>query len=64
LGLHAVGYAANRYPHRGIYLILYRLREVPALWRTWWDLHIVRPKPILGEPLPIVVEGGPGDGNS
>ena len=64
LGLHAVGYAANRYPYRGIYLILYRLREVPALWRTWWDLHIVRPKPILGEPLPIVVESGPGDGNS
>ena len=57
LGLHTVGYAANRYQHRGTYLILYRLREVPALWRAWWDLYVTRPTPILGEPLPIVVEG-------
>lgn len=53
LGLDVVGYAANRYEHRGYYLILYRVREIPALWRAWWDLYIGHPKPILGEPLPI-----------
>ncbi len=59
LGLSAVGYAANRYEHRGTYLILYRLREVPALWKAWWDLYLARPTPILGEPLPIFVESDP-----
>ncbi len=53
LGLNVVGFAANRYRHRGYYLIFYRLREVPALWRAWWDLYVARPKPILGDPLPI-----------
>ncbi|MGC9520451.1 MAG: SanA/YdcF family protein [Anaerolineae bacterium] len=53
LGLNVVGYAANRYRHTGYYLILYRLREVPALWRAWWDLYVARPKPILGDTLPI-----------
>lgn len=53
LGLDVVGYRANRYRHEGYYLIFYRLREIPALWRAWWDLYIGRPLPILGEPLPI-----------
>lgn len=53
LGLNVVGYAANLYEHKGYYLILYRLREIPALWRAWWDLYIAHPLPILGEPLPI-----------
>lgn len=53
LGLNVVGFAANRYRHRGYYLFLYRIREVPALWRAWWDLYVARPKPILGDPLPI-----------
>jgi SanA protein len=53
LGLDTVGYAANRYQHKGYYLILYRVREIPALWLAWWDLHVGRPVPILGEPLPI-----------
>lgn len=53
LGLDVVGYAANRYEHHGTYLIRYRLREIPALWLAWWDLHIARPRPILGDPLPI-----------
>ena len=59
LGLDAVGYAANRYEYHGRYLILYRLREVPALWKAWWDLYVARPTPILGEPLPIFVESDP-----
>ncbi len=56
LGLDAIGYAANRYRHEGYYLIRYRLREIPALWRAWWDLYIARPLPVLGEPLPIFDE--------
>lgn len=53
LGLTTVGYAANRYRHEGYYLILYRVREIPALWLAWWDLYVSRPVPVLGEPLPI-----------
>jgi SanA protein len=53
LGLDVVGYAANLYQHEGYYLIRYRMREVPALWRAWWDLYIAHPRPILGDPLPI-----------
>jgi SanA protein len=53
LGLEAVGYRANRYEHRGYYLIVYRLREIPALWKAWWDLYVARPVPVLGDPLPI-----------
>ncbi len=53
LGLDAVGFSANRYHHRGTYLIRYRLREIPALWLAWWQVYVTRPQPVLGEPLPI-----------
>lgn len=53
LGVEAIGYRANRYEHHGYYLILYRLREIPALWRAWFDLYVARPLPVLGDPLPI-----------
>ncbi|HQE93336.1 MAG TPA: ElyC/SanA/YdcF family protein [Anaerolineae bacterium] len=56
LGLNAVGYVADRqsYPRRD--LVWYWMREVPALWRGWWDTYIAHPTPVLGEPLPIFVE--------
>jgi SanA protein len=53
LGLEVVGYSANLYEHKGYYLIRYRLREIPALWRAWWDIYVAHPRPILGDPLPI-----------
>ena len=53
LGIEVVGYSANLYEHKGYYLIRYRLREIPALWRAWWDIYVGHPRPILGEPLPI-----------
>ncbi|MGC9357835.1 MAG: SanA/YdcF family protein [Anaerolineae bacterium] len=53
LGLDAVGYAADRTPY--VHIRWYRLREVPALWRAWWDLYVWKPTPILGEPLPITI---------
>jgi SanA protein len=53
LGIEVVGYSANLYEHKGYYLIRYRLREIPALWRAWWDIYVAHPRPILGDPLPI-----------
>lgn len=54
LGLHAVGYAADRrhYPH----IREYWLREVPALWMAWWDLWVAHPIPVLGDPIPIATD--------
>lgn len=56
LGVDALGYTADRqsYPRHDI--TWYWVREVAALWRAWWDLYIVRPIPILGDPLPIFEE--------
>ena len=54
LGLEVEGYIADRqtYPQR--YITWYWIREIPALWRAWLDLYIFHPKPVLGEPLPIL----------
>jgi hypothetical protein len=30
------------------------VREIPALWLSWFDLAIRRPLPVLGEPIPMV----------
>jgi len=56
LGLDVVGYRADRqaYPQRSI--TWYWVREIPALWRTWWDIHIGQPLPVLGDPIPILSE--------
>ncbi len=54
LGLKAVGYAADRTPY--VHIRWYWMREIPALWRAWWDLYIARPTPVLGDPLPIFAE--------
>ena len=52
LGLDAVGYVADRrtYVHIGQYW----LREIPALWASWWELWISHPVPVLGEPIPVL----------
>jgi SanA protein len=51
LGLDVIGYVADRTPY--VHIRWYWTREIPALWRTWWDLLVAHPTPILGEPLPI-----------
>ncbi len=56
LGLQAVGLVADRQPYPRRNLIWYWLREIPALWRTWLDLAIIHPVPVLGEPLPLFGE--------
>jgi SanA protein len=54
LGLTVDGYIADRqqYPQR--YITWYWIREIPALWKAWLDLYIFHPKPVLGDPLPIL----------
>lgn len=49
--IDAEGYIADRVPY--VHSNWYWMREVPALWRSWWDLHVVHPLPVLGDPLPI-----------
>jgi SanA protein len=51
LGLDAVGVVADR--HRYRYGAWYRLREVFALARAWFDVNLLRPLPVLGDPIPI-----------
>ncbi len=47
-----VGFVADS-PQAPSYLP-YILREFFALWRSWVDLHITHPLPVLGDPLPIL----------
>lgn len=51
LDLEAAGYIADRMPY--VRIRWYWMREIPALWGSWWDLHIRHTVPVLGEPLPI-----------
>ncbi len=51
LGTKALAYTADRTPY--VHIKGYWLREIPALWKTWWDLYIGHPLPVLGDPLPI-----------
>jgi SanA protein len=51
LGLETVGVVADR--HRYVRGLWYRLREVPALVRAWLDVNLLRPLPVLGDPIPV-----------
>jgi len=51
LGLDAVGVPADRRDYR--YIRHYWLRELAATTVAYWQVFITRPKPVLGEPLPI-----------
>jgi SanA protein len=51
LGMTAVGIVADR--HRYVYGSWYRLRELFALARAWWDLNVLRPLPVLGDPITV-----------
>jgi vancomycin permeability regulator SanA len=54
LGIDAVGYVADRQSY--VRILAYWVREIPALWLSWWDLRIRHPIPILGSPIPILEE--------
>jgi SanA protein len=51
LGLVAVGIVADR--HRYMGSAWYELRELAALLRAWLDLNLIKPLPVLGEPIDV-----------
>jgi SanA protein len=51
LGMEVTGVVADR--HRYIREPWYRLREVVALARAWLDVALLKPLPVLGEPIPV-----------
>lgn len=51
LGVSAVGVSADRYAYRSN--AYYRLRDTIASVRAWLDVKILRPLPVLGEPMDI-----------
>lgn len=53
LGVSATGVAADRREYRRSSLALWNAREVLATAAAVWDVIVVRPAPVLGEPLPI-----------
>jgi SanA protein len=51
LGINVVGITADR--HRYVRSPWYEVRELAALARAWLDVNLVRPTPILGDPIPV-----------
>ncbi len=51
LGLHATGVPADRRQY--VYIVRYWWRELLATPVAWWEVRVLRPLPIMGEPLPI-----------
>lgn len=51
LGLEMVGIEADRREY--IYDRWYRFRELLALGRAWLDLNVLRPLPVLGDPIAV-----------
>ena len=51
LGLEVVGAVADR--HRYVRGPWYEVRELAATTRAWLDLNLLRPLPVLGNPVPV-----------
>jgi SanA protein len=51
LGLDVTGLVADR--HHLLREPWYRLREVAALIRAWFDVRLLKPLPVLGDPIPV-----------
>jgi hypothetical protein len=49
--LEVVGATADR--HRYLRIPWYEFRELAALTRAWLDLQLVKPLPVLGNPIPV-----------
>lgn len=54
LGIEAVGYVADRRRYRRVWWN--ELRELPATTKALLDVFILRPRPVLGEPIPLELE--------
>ncbi|MBI1745409.1 MAG: YdcF family protein [Acidobacteria bacterium] len=57
MGIDAVGVRAEQQAYRG--QPYFSLREQVALLYNWVKINFIKPVPILGDPLPIEVEGAP-----
>jgi len=53
LNLPAVGVNADLRQYRKRSIIYWHAREIPATLAALWEVHAIRPIPILGEPEPI-----------
>lgn len=53
LGVKSVGLVADRRPYWPRQRLWWGMREVVASAVAWWDVHVARPLPVLGEALPI-----------
>ncbi len=51
LGLEVVGVVADRHTYQRA--TWFSLRELLALVRAWFDLNLLRPLPVLGDPIPV-----------
>ena len=51
LGLEVIGLSADLRNYRST--SYYAVRDGLALLRAWWDVVVVRPEPVLGEPIDI-----------
>jgi SanA protein len=53
LGVEAAGVSADRRAYLKRAEVVWNLRELFATAAAWWDVHIARPTPVLGEKIPI-----------
>lgn len=51
LGLQVVGIEADQRQY--IRSAWYQMRELFALTRAWFDLNVLKPLPVLGDPIPV-----------
>lgn len=60
-GIDAIGVAADRTDYSDDSERWWSVREAIATLDAWWDVHIARPKPVLGEKIPIDEKTVPSD---
>ncbi len=53
LGLEAAGVSADRRAYLKRAAIVWNIRELFATAAAWWDVHVTRLVPVLGERMPI-----------
>jgi SanA protein len=53
LGLEVAGVSADRRAYLKRAEVVWDLRELFATAAAWWDVHVARPVPVLGERTPI-----------